>query len=378
MNLSLKGFSQLIRDMSATLQSSSTGLIDVSPGSVLRAVFESNASVALWLQWLILQVLQTTRASTSTGNDLDTWMGDFGVLRLPATSSTGTVTFSRYTPTNPVLVSVGSVVKTAEGSLSFSVTADPTLSIWQASSSSYLIPAGVMSSNLPVICNVSGSIGNVLAGTISVLASSIPGIDQVTNTSPLSNGIDLETDQALRNRFQNYLASRSRATLGAIQNAVAGIQQGLSVLVLENTKGGGIAELGTFLVLVDDGSGYPSAELLTNVYTAVDLVRPIGTTFSVMAPTVLLVNASLAISFNSSNILSSEIDNIKSTIAQYLNSLPIGSNASITRIVQQVYIAGNDIINIESVQLNGGNVDVVPPALTVIKAGQVVVTSNVR
>ena len=194
MNLSLKGFSQLVRDMSAALQSSSTGLMDVSPGSVLRAVFEANASVALWLQWLILQVLQTTRASTSTGNDLDTWMGDFGVLRLPAKSSTGTITFSRYTPTNPVLISVGSVVKTAEGNLSFSVTADPTLSIWQASSASYLIPAGVMSSDLPVICNVSGSIGNVLAGTISVLASSIPGIDQVTNKNPLSNGIDLESD----------------------------------------------------------------------------------------------------------------------------------------------------------------------------------------
>ena len=63
-------------------------------------------------------------------------------------------------------------------------------------------------------------------------------------------------------------------------------------------------------------------------------MRPIGTTFSVMAPTVLLVNASLAISFSSSNILSSEIDNIKSAIAQYLNSIPIGGNASITRIVQ--------------------------------------------
>lgn len=79
MKLSLRGFGQLIEDMSAALQSSATALVDVSVGSVVRAIFEANASVVLWLQWLILQVLQTTRASTSSGTDLDTWMMDFGL-----------------------------------------------------------------------------------------------------------------------------------------------------------------------------------------------------------------------------------------------------------------------------------------------------------
>src|ERR1700759_2532194 len=108
MNLSLKGFSQLIEDMSAALQSSATSLIDVSVGSVIRAIFEANASVVLWLQWLVLQVLQTTRASTSTGTDLDSWMADFGLFRLPASASTGTATFSRYAPALSATVPVGS------------------------------------------------------------------------------------------------------------------------------------------------------------------------------------------------------------------------------------------------------------------------------
>src|ERR1700735_3160295 len=98
MNLSLNGFTQLIEDMSAALQSPATELVDVSVGSVVRAIFEANASVALWIQWLILQVLQTTRASTSAGADLDSWMLDFGLGRLPATPSAGIVTFSRFAP----------------------------------------------------------------------------------------------------------------------------------------------------------------------------------------------------------------------------------------------------------------------------------------
>ena len=45
MQLSLKTFSQLIEDMGAALQGSATSLVDVSVGSVIRAIFEANASV---------------------------------------------------------------------------------------------------------------------------------------------------------------------------------------------------------------------------------------------------------------------------------------------------------------------------------------------
>ena len=220
MKLSLKGFSQLIEDMSAALQSSATTLIDVSVGSVVRAIFEANASVVLWLQWLILRVLQCTRASTSIGADLDSWMLDFGLSRLPAVASTGIVTFSRFAPNLAATIPVGSIVKTSDGSLSFSVTEDDTLSIWQPASSGYIIPGGVPSADLPVMCITYGSIGNVLSDTIIVISASLPGVDQVNNADPLSNGVDAETDQAFRSRFQGYLASRSRATLGAMQNGL--------------------------------------------------------------------------------------------------------------------------------------------------------------
>src|SRR5271168_1385912 len=130
MNLNLKGFSQLVEDMGAALQSSASSLIDVSVGSIVRAIFEANASVVLWLQWLVLQVLQTTRASTSNGSDLDSWMADFGLTRLPAIPSTGIVTFSRFVNSLSATIPTGAVVKSTDGSLSFSVTEDQTLSIW--------------------------------------------------------------------------------------------------------------------------------------------------------------------------------------------------------------------------------------------------------
>src|ERR1700733_11240208 len=164
MNLNLKAFSQLVEDMGAALQSSASSLVDVSVGSVVRAIFEANASVVLWLQWLVLQVLASTRASTSNGSDLDSWMLDFGLTRLPAVPSTGIVTFSRFVNNLSATIPIGTTIKTTDGSLSFSVTQNQSLSIWQPSASAYVLPVGVSSADLPVVCTAGGSTGNVLAG----------------------------------------------------------------------------------------------------------------------------------------------------------------------------------------------------------------------
>jgi uncharacterized phage protein gp47/JayE len=376
MNLNLKGFSQLIEDMGAALQSSASSLIDVSVGSVVRAIFEANASVILWLQWLIVQVLQSTRALTSNGPDLDSWMLDFGLARLPAVPSTGVVTFSRFATNLPAVIPVGTLVKTADGSTSFSVVDDQTISIWQSDLSAYILPVGVAAADVPVICRNGGTVGNVLAGTIIVVAASLPGIDQVNNANPLSNGADAESDQAFRNRFQSYLASRSRATLMAVRNAIANVRQGLNATIEENTAADGTTEIGSFLVIVDDGTGYPSSDLLLNVATAVDSVRPIGTRFAVVPPQVLTVNVAMAAELSSIATASLSISSIQNYVGSYLNSLPIGGCASITRVAQNAYLAGPSIANVAGIQLNGLSSDIVPPPRTVIKSGQITVLAN--
>jgi phage-related baseplate assembly protein len=376
MNLSLKSFSQLVEDMGAALQSSATALVDVSVGSVARAIFEANASVVLWLQWLVLQVLQTTRAATSAGTDLDSWMTDFGLTRLAASPSSGIVTFSRYSSNLAALIPVGAIVKSSDGALSFAVTQDPTLSIWQPSQTGYVIPAGVSAANLPVSCTSGGTLGNVLAGVITIIAASLPGVDLVTNAGPFTNGIDAESDQSFRRRFQSYMASLSRATLVAVRNAIGNVQQGLHVLIEENVSADGTSGIGSFLVTIDDGSGYPSSALLSAVASAVDMVRPVGTTFAVVAPQVLTVNVSLTVFLRCTAVSSQYVGNIQIQIADYLNGLAIGRLASVTRVAQCAYLAGQGVENVTGILLNEDATDVLPPSRTVIKAGTIVVTIN--
>ena len=68
MNLPTRNFTDIVRDMSAAITASAGRLIDISIGSVLRAIVEANAAIVLWVQWLVLLTLQTTRAATSTSS----------------------------------------------------------------------------------------------------------------------------------------------------------------------------------------------------------------------------------------------------------------------------------------------------------------------
>ena len=373
MQLSLQTFTTLMQNMAAAVQSAATQLLDLTVGSTLRAVLEANASVALWMQWLILLVLQTTRASTSTGGDLDSWMADFALTRLPAVISTGVVTFSRFTAIGTALVPVGALVRTSDGTQTFIVCADTTNPAWNVVQNGYVMPPNVAATNVPVSAQVAGSAGNVQAGSITLLASAIPGVDTVGNAAPLENGLDAETDAAFRSRFQNYIDSRSRATVLAVGYAVTSIQQGLLYTVQENQDASGYRLLGSFVVTVDDGSGYPPATLLSTVQTAVDAVRPVGSVFAVRPPAVTLITASLTLTVTPPTTSSELAGSVAAALASFINSLPIGEVLPFSRIGQLVYAVSGAITNVTQIQLNGATADITPPPNGVVKVGQVTV-----
>ena len=255
MNLPTRDFTDIVRDMSAGITASAGRLIDVSVGSVLRAIIEANAAIVLWVQWLVVLTLQATRAATSSGEDLDTWMADFSLLRLPAASASGTATFSRFSGTSTAFVPPGTIIKTQDGSVSFAVTTDLSNPGWQVASSIYSLAPGVMSIDLPIVASIAGLAGNVLSNTITVLASAVPGIDFISNGTATSGGGDPEADAAFRIRFTNFFASRSRATLDAIGYAISMVGAQLDYVIQENVDAAGNFRLGNMLIVVDDGSG---------------------------------------------------------------------------------------------------------------------------
>lgn len=373
MQIPLRTFSVLVENMAASVQASASQLLDLAVGSTLRALLEANASIGLWMQWLVLLVLRTTRASTSNGPDLDSWMADMTLTRLPASFAVGMVTFSRFTPMSAAVIPAGALVRSTDGTQIFVVSVDIQNAGWSAISNGYVIPAGTASLDVSVVAQAPGTAGNIQAGTISLLASTMPGIDSVNNAIATQKGIDAESDAAFRIRFVDFIASRSRATLSSIGYAVSSIQQGLSYAIQENVDSTGQTLLGNFVVTVDDGTGTPSTVLLSTVQSAIDAVRPIGSVFSVQAPTVVSAGLSMNIAVATGTAKAPVQALVGDALISYVNNLPIGNSLPATKLAQIAYEASSTIVNVSQVLINGSGNDLVPGIAGVIKTGTVAV-----
>ena len=368
MQLRLQDFATVVAGAAASVQAASRALVDLSVGSVLRAVLEANAAVALWLQWLILQVQSMTRAATSEGADLDSWMGDFALARLPAVAAQGQVRFARFATTEAVTVPAGALVRTADAALGFVVRQDSAHPAWNMAAAGYVMGAGVGSVTVPVAAQSPGSSGNVQPGSITLIADALAGVDTVANDAALLGGLDGESDAALRLRFRDYLASRSRATPVAVGYAVASLRQGMRWYIAEGVG------TGQFVVTVDDGSGAPPAGLLADAASAIEAVRPVGTSFAVQPPSISVANVALAITSAPGAVHVAVAATVQVAIYAHIAGLGIGQALAWSRLTQLAYGADPTVINVSGVLLGGGSADLSPGPAGVVRPGSIVVS----
>lgn len=375
MAIAPKTYTQLVRDQAAAVQGSASGLVDFSVGSVLRAFAEAVAQVALWLQGLILHLLAATRASTSRGVDLDSWMADYGLSREAAMPALGDVTFSRFSSSGEASVPLGSRVETLDGSQSYLVTLDTANTAWNGARQAYVMTPGVASVTVPVSGETPGAAGNAAAGAVSVIASSIPGVDTVVNAASFFSGSDPENDVAFRARFQLFIASLSRATKSAIAYAIASLEQNLTHVLVENETYDGAERRGHFYVIINDGTGTPTSETLDLVSAAIEEVRPVGITFGVFAPEIVDVDVALTIHLEQGADAVAVRAAVLLAIELHIDALGMGGAVRLTRIAQVAYSASTSIYNITGIGLNGATADVVANAKQLPRADVITVSA---
>ena len=369
MAITTKTFTTLVSDAATAVQGAAAVLVDMSIGSVLRAFIEAQAALALWLQGVALQIAALTRFATSSGADADTWGADFAFTRLPARAATGQVTLARFTPTTAATVLVGLIVQTADGTQKYAVVADVTQPTYSATAGGYVLGAGVSSASVTVLASTAGAAGNAAAATINTLGSSIPGVDTVTNAAGFNSGADAETDSAYRVRFVAYIAALAKATPAAVGNAVNSVQPGVSYSITENYTYAGAYQPGFFYVVADDGSGAPPGSFLTLVANAVEAVRPIGSTYAVFTPTLVLANVVMTLTTAPGYLHATLVTAVSAALTAYINSLSVGAAMSFTRLSGIAYATSPGVTNVTALTLNGGTSDLAATPKQVIRAG---------
>lgn len=371
MSLTTKDFPTITRDAVTAVQGAARGLVDLTIGSILRAVIEANATVILWLQGLILQLLATTRAASCNGPDLDSFYADFSFPRLIAVSASGQATFARFTPSAQAVVPVGATILTADGTQSYTVNLDTTNPTYSATLGGYALAAGVSSIIVTVTAVNLGIAANAVVGQISLINQPIPGVDTVSNAAAFTTGMDPELDPAFRIRFIAYIASLSKATKTSIGYVISALKQGMTYSLTENFSYAGAAQPGFFYAVINDGTGYPPSTLLNSAANAIDAVRPFTVAFSVFAPIVIVANVAMTITTAVGYSHAATATLVTNAISAYINALTLGQTLSFSRLTQIAYDASPGITNVTGVTLNNTASDLAANIQQTIQAGTV-------
>ena len=374
MALTLLSFATAVQSGAAAAQAASARVLNFTIGSPFRALLEANASLVMWVQYLVLQVMSLIRAATATGADLDSWFADFLFARLPGRAATGSVTFSRFSNSIAALIPVNAPVITADGTQQFLVYADVTNMAYAPALGGYYVAVGVTSVTVPVIAVTASAASNAGAATITLIGTAISGIDAVTNASAFVNGINAENDSAARARFALYIAGLRQATLAAIQAAIAGVQQGLIYSITENYNYSAVYTPGYITIVVDDGSGTPSTQLLSSVTAAVNAVRAASIQFGVFGPVVITANVVMTISTAAGYTHGTIVTQVQTALTTAINALGIGQALSFSRLASIAYGVSPGVNNVTAVTLNAGTADLSATTAQVIRGGTMTVT----
>lgn len=369
MPLNTQDSDTLLQRMAAAVQSGATQVINLTVGTILRAFLEATRDIAMWLQSLVMQLMTASRLSTATGADVDSFIADFGLTRLAAISSIGAVTFARTTTTQPATVPAGTQIQTADGTQTFLVIADTSQTAWNATLNAYTIAIGAASITATVQAINAGTQGNILANTLTTLKSPIQGVQTVNNALAYTNGVDAETDAAVKVRFALYVSGIRAGIKAAVASAIANLQQGIQQTTVENTTYGGLTQNGYFYVVVNP---YTSA-IQTAVYSAVDAIRPLGVTFGVFAATTITANVVMTATPKTGYTHTQIAADITTAIQAYIAGLGLGVPLYWSQLYAIAYgVAG--VLEVSALTLNGGTTDISTTAQQVVTVGTVSVS----
>lgn len=206
----------------------------------------------------------------STTEFLERQANVFGVTRVAATYATGT---AAATGVNGTLIPAGTIVQRADGT-AYTTNSNQTISAGAAT--------------LPLTASAAGEAGNVDTATVLSLGSPIAGVNAVltVNSPGLSGGADIESDDLLRARVLARLQSPPQGGSSADYVAWALTVGGVTrAWVYPQELGPGAVTVR----FVRDGDGTGSAIIpdsgeVASVQAAIDALRPVTATVTVVAP----------------------------------------------------------------------------------------------
>lgn len=270
---------------------------------------------------------------TAQGEELDKHAQLRGIARRQAEKASGTVRFYVDQAVETETEIPGGTVCMTAGGVRFLTTRDA------------VVQPGALYAEAPVEAAEPGAAGNVGAGTIVYMALPPVRIVACSNRSPLTNGLDQEGDDALRERvLDTYRRLANGANNAFYHQAAMSFPEVAAVTVLPKNRG-----IGTVDIIPAARGGVPSQALLAEMQNYFNQVREIAVDVKVLAPTEETVNLSLKLWPQAGRPFADVSQNVRNVLTAWFNGERLGKPLTRAQLTSLVF-AVDGVDNCEVVQ----------------------------
>ena len=343
----LKNLTEILSNLVDETIINTTAINDFTVGSTILSIYEA---VAMELeQYYVL-------SSTNIMNGIEEGVYEaFGFKRKVARKAYGDITLTFNTvPQSNVYIPRGTTFTSNVAGVTqrFETLKD------------YVALKGKSTATITVHCTEAGTVGNLGAGVINSMVNSLSNIKKVQNRYAFLTGQEEEELAAVKKRFQTYIATLGKATVGALDYAVRS---------LPDVEGTYIKpEVGHVSIYAHDLNGTLSGELKAAIETVIEDYRPAGIPVDIYPVVLKYVDVVATVSVPKVSARTPLFKNeIKDSITRYLNSFTSSDDLVLAELTQR--IMGIDDYEIYDVVLNNLTSNLIVEDNELIRAGTVTV-----
>jgi len=227
-----------------------TNLNDVNVGSTLQTLANAVATELSSMEARMFNMRRSFAIQNSFGSDLDARVAELppsGIERLTSTNASGAVMkFTRLNPALPALtITAPAIFQNPSTGINYETTTDIVFAAGEQ-----------IKEDIFVVAISPGEDGNCESGKIiTVIDSGLAEDITVTNTKPLTNGVNEESDASLQARALRFIKSLNRTTPDAVEFLGESFLSSDNTVfrfaaLYEDNRQPGYSEL-----VVDDGTG---------------------------------------------------------------------------------------------------------------------------
>lgn len=283
-------------------------------------------------------ILPIAFVDETSGEYIDKRASEYGISRREGTHATVTL---QITGDSGAIIPSGTVFTTEFG-LEFETTEDATI-----------VDTTV---DVPAKSVDVGSVYNVDKNTITLQYQSLAGVDSVTNPAKAQGGTDVETDEALLARLNQYrqrpATSGNKYQYEQWAMEVSGVG-GVKVTPLQNGPG----TVGVLII------GYDKKPVDTAIVNAcqqhIDSVRPIGAAVTVSSAQSIAINITVQVTLADGVAIASVQDKFKSAVTDYLESLAFNGLTVLINAIGALLMDIDGVVDYSNLQLNNTTANVV-------------------